>query len=186
MNNMNFDPLTFQAFLNMMKISQFSSPNNFNLNNLMNQFNMMNPNFFGNNLQNQNFNQQFNNQINIIQNGGVIMRPNQAMNNSNLYLDPFPFYQGNRINILFETGPGLKMNIASPPNISVKELLLTYIHKVGVSESLLGKKIFFLANGKSIPCDEKRAVNDYFKEHFFGVSNQVKVIVVDASNIIGA
>ncbi len=186
MNNMNFDPIAFQAFLNMMQMNQFSNQNQFNLNNLMNQFNMMNPNFFGNNFQNQNFNQQFNKQINIIQNGGVIMRPNQTMNNPNLYKDPFPFYQGKRINILFETGPGLKINIASPINISVKELLLAYIHKVGVSESLLGKKIFFLANGKSISCEEKRNVNDFFQEYSFGVSNQVKVIVVDASNIIGA
>ncbi len=114
------------------------------------------------------------------------MRPNQIMKNSTIYNDPFPFYQGQRLNILFETGAGLKMNIASPLNISVKELLLSYIHKVGVSESLLGYKIFFIVNGKTIPCNEQKSVIDYFKDCLYGNANQVKVIVLDASNVIGA
>ena len=114
------------------------------------------------------------------------MRPSQIMNNSSIYNDPFPFYQGQRLNILFETGTGLKLNIASPLNISVKELLLAYIHKIGIGESLLGNKIFFIVNGRTISSNEQKTVIDYFRDCLYGNANQVKVIVLDASNIIGA
>ncbi len=184
MNNMNLDPIAFQQFLNMLQMGQNFNPNY--LNNLMMQYNMMNPNFFGNNnIQNQMFNNDFQQKINIIQNGGVLMRPKQV-NNNTLYQDPFPYYTGQRMNILFETGAGLKLNIAAPYTISVQELLVTYIKKVGVSSTLLGSKIFFIVNGKTIPINEKKTVIDYFRDCLYGTSNQVKVIVVDANNVIGA
>ena len=113
------------------------------------------------------------------------MRPKQV-NYNTLYQDPFPYYTGQRLNILFETGAGLKLNIPAPYTISVQELLLTYIKKVGVSNTLLGTKIFFIVNGKTISINEKKTVIDYFRDCLYGTSNQVKVIVVDANNVIGA
>ena len=95
------------------------------------QYMMMNPNFFQmnfnlqNNIQNTDF-QLINldnlNQKNIIQNGGIMPRPNKVNNISNI--DSFPGYSGTRINIIFETGTGLKINIPTPINVTVQELLI--------------------------------------------------------------
>ena len=184
MNNMQqFDPIAFQQFLNMLNMGQNFNP--YNLNNYMMQYNMMNPNFFGNNLQNQMFNNQFQQKMNIIRNGGVLLRPNQV-NMSSINQDSFPFHTGPRLNLLFETGPGLKINITAPYNVSVEELLLAFIKKVGVSNTLLGTKLFFIVNGKTIPINEKRSVIDFFKNCMYGTSNQIKIIVIDANNVIGA
>ena len=196
MNNMNINPIAYQAFLNMMSMNPNFNPNNqINLNNMMMQYMMMNPGFFqmNNNPQNnfQNFNsmQPVNlgnlNAQNIIQNGGVMPRANN--NNKSLpYVDSFPGYTGNRINVIFETGTGLLINIAAPVNVTVEELFIKFANRVGVGHSLLGKKIFFIANGAAIKADEKKLVGEIFKDFTNNLKEQMKIIVLDASNVIGA
>jgi len=122
----------------------------------------------------------------IIQNGGVLPRTYIENNNQMKEDFPFPEYTGPRINIIFETGAGLKYNIPTPYNVPMKDVLLKYIRKVGVSESLLGNKIFFILNGVTIPTNEERTVKEYFLIHNYGLGNQVKIVVIDGSNIIGA
>ncbi len=59
--NMNLNKNSYQAFLNMLNMNQnYYANNQINLNNLMMQFMLMNPNIFGknntqNNFQNNNF-----------------------------------------------------------------------------------------------------------------------------------
>ena len=195
MNNMNINPLAYQAFLNMMMMNpNFNQNNQINLNNMMIQYMMMNPSFFQmknpqNNVQNFNSMQSVNsgnlNTQNIIKNGGVMPRANK--NNKSLpVMDSFPGYTGNRINVIFETGTGLLINIPTPITITVEELFIKFANRVGVSESLLGKKIFFIANGSAIKADEKRTVGDFFKDFSNNLKDQMKIIVLDASNVIGA
>ena len=195
MNNMNIDPFAYQAFLNMMMMNPNFNPNNqINLNNMMMQYMMMNPNFFQmnnphNNFQNFNSMQSVNpgnlNTQNIIKNGGLMPRANKN-NKSFPFIDSFPGYTGNRINVIFETGTGLLINIPAPINVTVEELFIKFANRVGVSESLLGKKIFFIANGAAIKADEKRIVGDFFKDFRNNLKEQMKIIVLDASNLIGA
>ena len=191
--NQNLNQNSYQAFLNMLNMNQnYYANNQINLNNLMMQFMLMNPNFFGknntqNNFQNNNFQSiNLNNlsEENIIKNGGIMPRPNRANNLSNI--DSFPGYTGQRINIIFETGAGLKVNIPTPLNVSVEQLLIKFANRVGVSPTLLGKKIFFIINGGTIAVNEKKLAKDFFIDFTNQLKDQVKIIVLDASNVIGA
>ena len=195
MTNMNINPAAYQAFINMLCMNPNFNPNNqINLNNMMMQYMMMNPSFFQNNNAQNNF-QNFNsmqsanlgnlNTQNIIRNGGVMPRANQ--NNKSLpYVESFPGYTGNRINIIFETGTGLLINIPAPVNVTVEELFIKFANRVGVSPLLLGNKIFFIANGAAIKPDDKKLVGDLFKDFSNNLKDQIKIIVLDASNVIGA
>ena len=192
MNNMNINPAAYQAFINMMRMNpNFNFNNSMNLNNMMTQFMMMNPSFFqmnNDNFQNINFIRPAVENLNtqqIIKNGGVIPRAknfNQSLQNE----DSFPGYTGQRINCVFETGTGLTINIATPINVIVQELLIKFANRVGVGPALIGNKIFFIANGSSIKPDEKKLVGDYFMGSSFELKFQIKIIVLDASNVIGA
>ena len=179
-NNMNQE--TNQALLNMLNMNPNSSPNPMQLYEMLNQSMMMSSNH--SNLKNKNaiksWVETYQNREKIIKNGGVMPRPKDFEYNSNCY-NPFPGYIGERINIIFETGTGLKLNFATPLSVSVKDLLRQFTRKVGVSETLLGKKIFFIINGHKIPINEEISCQD-----FFGKINQVKIIVLDGSNIIGS
>ena len=181
-NNMNFNPVLFQNFMNMMMLMNPNLINNMQMNTMYQNFYQMNQN-------NPNFLQQFayypQSTQNIIVNGGVMPRPNNNQN-SNGYQELFPNYIGPKLNILFETGAGHKLNVPTPTNVTVEELLIKYITRVGVSPSLLGKKIFFLVNGKTIPIHEKTKTEQFFGNLAYGANNQIKVIVIDASNVIGA
>ena len=159
--------------------------------NMMNPLNtMINPYLFLMNQQNKSPNTHFissrnQNDQTIIQNGGLLPRTYRENNNIKENM-PFPEYTGPRINIIFETGTGFKCNFPTPYNVRLKEVLFMFMRKVGVSESLLGNKIFFILNGLTIPKNEESTVKAYFDKHNFGLVNQVKVVVIDASNIIGA
>ena len=179
MNNINFE--LCKAFFYTMMMNQ----------NTMNPLNtMINPYLFLMNQQNNSPNTRFissrnQNEQTIIQNGGVLPRTFRE-NNNNKNNIPFPEYTGHRINIIFETGTGLKYIFPSPLNVPLKEVLLMFMRKVGVSESLLGYKIFFILNGLTISKNEESSVKAYFEKHNFGMPNQVKIVVIDASNVIGA
>jgi len=190
MNNMNMHNINvglLNAFLNMMMMNQ--NPMN---NNQMDLNNMVNPNIFQMNQQNNNNFNHFQasksqNEQSIIQNGGVMPRAKGGNNNNEIKKeDIFPEYTGPRINIVFETGAGLKFNFATPLNVSISQLLNKFIRKVGVSDSLLGQKIFFIYNGKTISINEQRTVDAYFKEEGYGSANQIKIVVIDGNNVIGA
>ena len=193
-NQNNMNQAAYQAFLNMLMMNPNSSPNQMDINNMLMQYMMMNPNFFQMNANHNNF-QNFNaiqsfagtpqNQQQIIQNGGVMPRP-KNINNNLINQNPFPGYIGERINIIFETGTGLKFNFPTPISVSVKDLLRQFIRKVGVSETLLDKKIFFVINGRTIPINETSTCQNFFTANSYGSINQVKIIVLDASNVIGA
>ena len=189
MNNMNMNNINaglLNAFLNMMMMNQ-----NIMNNNQMDLNNMINPNIFQMNQQNNNKFNHFQasrniNEQSIIQNGGVLPRANGVNNNAVQKGDLFPGYTGPKINIIFETGTGLKFNFATPYNVPVSQLLYSFIRKVGVSEELLGKKIFFVLNGQTIPINESRTVETYFKEYSYGNINNLKIVVIDGNNVIGA
>jgi hypothetical protein len=184
MNNINLSMVN--AFLNMMMMNQ-----NVMNNNQMDLNNMVNPNIFQMNQQNNNYNHfqssRNQNEQSIIQNGGVLPRANGVYNNNTAQSeDLFPGNMEKRMNIIFETGTGLKFNFPTPLNVPVSELLNKFIRKVGVSEALLGKKIFFIINSTTIPINEPTSVGNYFSQLSYGVNNQVKIIVIDGNNVIGA
>ena len=185
-NCMNNNPMAYQAFLNMMQMNpNFNQNNQMNINNLMLQYMMMNNQFIQNPFQQINIGGNFNQQQ-IIQNGGVLPRKEQ-LNYLNANKDSFPGYVGERINIVFETGIGITINIATPINVTVKDLLIKFTERVGVSPLLINKKLFFVVNGSTIDSEEQKTVGAFFKDsRTNALKFQVKIIVLDASNVVGA
>ena len=139
-----------------------------------------------NNSKNTNFqiNKKQNDQS-IIQNRGVLPRTNEKNNNKIKENFSFSKCSGNIINIIFETG-GIRHIFAVFENLSMKELILKFIRKVGISESLKDIKLLFILNGSSIPANEEKSIKTYFEDHNIGSVNNSKIVVIDGNNVIGA
>jgi len=185
-NNFNMNPSFQQAFNNMGQNNQNNNP--MELNYYLMQMMNINPYIFQmNNNSHQNFifmpssNNSNNNGFHDL---GVLPRPNQASNLMDNQ-DSFPGIQGPRINITFETGSGITKNISTPLGVTVKDLLRKFAQKVGINENIVFDKIFFIVNGLSIKKEDlNKTVQKYFQDRYSKF--QVKIIVLDKSNIIGA
>ena len=99
------------------------------------------------------------------------------------YVDPFANYPGDRINIIFQTPKGHKTTISAPLHVTVHEVLVQYIRKLGLGPAVLYDGFYFLFNGAKLSVrDEKKLVSDLSPT---GQLN-VNVIVLDTKNLIGA
>ena len=183
-NNFNMNPAFQQAFNNMGQNNQNYNP--MELNYYLMQMMLMNPFIFQmNNNSNQNFMfMQSSNNNNGLQNLGILPRPNQTSNLMDNQ-DSFPGMQGPRINITFETSTGITKNISTPLEVKLKDLFTKFAQKVGVNVGLVFNKIIFIVNGLSIKKEDlNKTVKQYFQDGYSRF--QVKIIVIDQSNIIGA
>ena len=199
-NNMNFNmnnlnPMALQSMYNFMLMMNpninVNNPMNVN-NNLMN-FIMANPLFFqyfmnqsnvNNNMNNNNNNNNNNNSFNFFKGDiskakiGILPRPDANNNKSKSFLI-CPNNQGQRSNIMFITGAGLKTVVIAPTNLPVNELFKEYIRKMGQDPRVLGKYIYFLYNGVKIDLNEPKTINQY------GLNSSSVIMVVDTSNLLG-
>ena len=170
-NNFNMNPSFQQAFNNMGTNNQNNNP--MELNYYLMQMMNINPYLFQmNNNSHQNIMfmpSNFNNN-NGFQDLGILPRPNQIPN---------------LMNITFETSTGIIKNISTPYKVTVKELLIKFAEKVGINANLIWDKIVFISNGLSIKGEDlNKTVQQYFQSGYSKF--QVKIIVFDKSNIIGA
>ena len=209
MNNMNMNPMTFNAMLNMMNQlypNMGYNMNNFNMYNnqflyyLMMNWILMNPSLIQtyNNLnQNNQFNMnQFNQFKNNNQNPGMSFISvskedlNQAIVNGggiisnnfqNIYCDfSSPNDLTPKVNVTFKTQKGQKMNIVCPSNLKIKDLLFKYISRLGLGPGVIGSAIFFLFNGSKLDKNENRTVTQ------MGMTSGSTVVVLDIRGIIGS
>ena len=210
MNNMNFDPMTFNAMLNMMNQlypNMGYNMNNFNMYNnqflycLMMNWMMMNPSLIQtyNNLNQNNqinmnqFNQFNNNNQNKIGMSTISVSQedlNQAKvtggglisnNFQNMNCDfSSPNDPTPKVNIYFKTQKGQRMNIVCPYNLKIKDLLIKYIERIGLGPGVMGSSIFFLFNGGKLDINENRDVTQ------MGMTSGSTVIVLDIKGIIGS
>ena len=181
-NNINLNPLAYQCMVNM-----FLGMNpNLNINNQLNTNNIM--------MQYMNNQQNFN-PMGIVNpglnnnnfNGGIMrnIKTNHGMPNERSAPDLFPGNFENRINVQFITGPGHKLTIATPHSTKLSDLFVKYIMQVGVDPKFLGNKIYFIINAENIPSNSNKSVIEYASK--YGSLNSIlKVLVLDASNLIGA
>ena len=183
LNYNGLNPYAYQCMLNM-----FLGMNpNLNVNNQMNLNNMMIQ--YMNNQQNCNplgiVNPGLNN--NAIINGGIMrnIKTNPGMSNERSAPDLFPGNFENRINVQFITGPGHKLTIATPYSTKLSDLFVKYINQVGVDPKFLGTKIYFIINAENIPCNSNKTILEYASK-YGSLNNILKVLVLDASNLIGA
>ena len=99
------------------------------------------------------------------------------------YVDPFANYPGDRINIIFQTPKGHKTTISAPLYVTVHEVLVQYIRKLGLGPAVLYDGFYFLFNGAKLSVrDEKKLVSDLSSIGQFNLN----VIVLDTKNLIGA
>ena len=169
----NFDPMTFNMMLNMMNVMHPNmgyNQNNFNNYNsaaLMNMMmNWMNSNplllqMYNNNMFQKN-NMNFNN--NVPNNSGVSQNRNEL-----------------QCNVAFITQAGKKIMMSCPYNTKLKDFLLKYASRMGISESLFGKDIFFIYNGLKINEKEEATIGQFLG----GTTNPI-FLVLDTKNILGA
>ena len=189
MNNINQNTLQYMYnFMLMMNPNlNVNNPMNIN-NNLMNFFNanplffqyfMNSQNGFNNNINNNNINN-----FNISQGNanntkiGILPRPDPNDNKTKTFLI-CPNNMGERCNIMFITGAGLKTMIVAPINLQVKELFKEYIRKMGQDPGVLGKYIYFLYNGNKMDLNESKTIFKY------GLNCSNVIMVVDTSNLLG-
>ena len=202
---MNFDPMMFNAMLNMMNqlhpnmgynMNNFNMYNNQFLTNLMMSWMLMNPsliqtynNFNNNNNINMN---QFNNLQNRngmnlvsvsqeelnqakVTGGGVIPRNLQDIN----YNASSPFDNSPTTNIVFTTQKGHKMNITCPLNMKVKDLFIKYVTRLGLAPTIMGNSFYFLFNGRRLNHNEEKTIQEE------GIEGS-HMIVVDIRGVIGS
>ena len=147
--------------------------NNINNNMMFNQ-NLTNSMMMNNNINNFNISQGNANNTKI----GILPRPDPNDNKTKAFLI-CPNNMGERCNIMFITGAGLKTMIVAPINLQVKELFKEYIRKMGQDPRVLGKYIYFLYNGLKIDINEPKTVFQ------FGLNASNVIMVVDTSNLLG-
>ena len=94
---------------------------------------------------------------------------------SNEALDP----NQNIVNVTFKVSTGTQANIVVNGNITIEQLIKKYVHKLNLSENVIGKDIMFIFNGQKLDPHLKQDVNSTF-------GNGGLISVYDVNNIIGA
>ena len=190
MNNMN---------MGMNPMNNMNMGNNINPMNNMNMNNFITMNTGMNNLNDPmavQFNMLMQQFVNLQQSMNMmntfVMNNAKSNNNSSdrlpkgkgeTYVDPFANYPGDRINIIFQTPKGHKTTISAPLHVTVHEVLVQYIRKLGLGPAVLYDGFYFLFNGAKLSVrDEKKLVSDLSPTG----QSTLHVIVLDTKNLIGA
>ena len=193
-NNMNLNQNAYNAYQNMFNNNPtFGMFNQMQLNQLLMNYVQNNPNLFFNNNPNPINQQSFQafqpggnmNYMGTGVKGGNIPRPNQANQRIFQNIDSYPGYNGPRINVIFETSTGIRVNIPTPVTESVQGLLNKFCQRVGINPSLLKKEIVCVYNATYMNPFNTISIQQFFKQNL-GLNEQAKIMVIDAQNIIGA
>ena len=81
--------------------------------------------------------------------------------------------------IVFDCSSGLKVVIAAPKYITLKELFRLYAKKIGIKENHLGNQIVFIYSSKTLDINDNQPISSIRE-------SQPKISVVDTlSNVIG-
>jgi hypothetical protein len=130
-----------------------------------------------NNINNQN-SQYSQNKMKVVNNNSntnirSLLKQNLSFNYDNSY-------NKNTTNIMFEAASGHKVSVLCSPSIKMKDLLIKYVQKIGVSENVIDNAIYFLFNGSKIKNDENRTLEE------MGIYNCSIILVIDKNSVIGA
>ena len=184
---------------NQMNMNMFNNINNMNngtnnFNNMNNNNNFNNMNNGNNNFNNTNNEKVFNDKIcndkiynndnnEKIQNSKMKpILPKEINNKKYVEVKDINKIKNNIpiLNIIFQASTGLKVNIVSELDCTIKDLFRKYINILGLPERYLGKEIIFLYNAKKMDIDSQDLVSSQFPRDF------ITVTVVDYNNVIGA
>ena len=173
-SNMNNMQIPSNMMNNNNKIPQFNINNN-KMNNGVNNINNNNINLSMNNMQ-LHSNMNIKNDVNFPKRGiqsmnmmnTFVMNNAKSNNNSSdrlpkgkgeTYVDPFANYPGDRINIIFQTPKGHKTTISAPLHVTVHEVLVQYIRKLGLGPAVLYDGFYFLYNGAKLSVKDEKKIS---------------------------
>ena len=196
----NFDFYNNMGMNNSMNMNMFNAMiNYFNLYYSTMQ-NNMNNNGGGNNLMNRKTSSkmipvyqsiQSNNNYNI--NNNNINNINNYNNNNNkpnlnqtvrlkkvTFMDIFPEKFEQKMNIFFQTPEGHKINVLVPVTAKMKDVLIKFVTKIGLTENDIDNTIIFIYSARKIKKNENRTLNE------MGILNGSIIITMDKSGVLGA
>ena len=189
-NMNNYNNLNNQLLMNQMSNWMNMNPNLMQLYNNMNQMNMNQMNMNQMNMNKMNMNQMNINQKNSNQNkmNFIKVSPLEAKNRTNVLKNipninfdaSSPFDNSPNANIVFNTQKGQVTNLIASYNMKVKDLLLTYVTKLGLGPGVMGESLFFLFNGQKLNFKEEKTVFE------IGLHNGGHIVVLDKKEVIGA
>ena len=85
----------------------------------------------------------------------------------------------NIINISFTASTGLKLIIATPTNITIKQLIKKYLDRLGLPFENVDNNLTFLFNGGKVDPESNELLSEKFK-------NNMVITVFDKAGVIGA
>ena len=110
---------------------------------------------------------------------------NNSANNQNPLRTSLNFILGNNdkernVNIVFIPTSGRKFNVVAPENMTMKELFKEFVLRIGLTENVIGKDLFFISNGIKVDvnCEETIQQKNIYDGH--------QILVIDTNNVIGA
>ena len=87
--------------------------------------------------------------------------------------------EGNIINITLTASTGSKIVIIDNSSLTVEQLLIKYVDKIGLPHNVIGKDIMFLYNGSQLDPKCQDTIGSTFQ-------NGSNITVYDLNGIIGA
>ena len=112
---------------------------------------------------------------NIIPRGEKTLYLNEKGENKLNYNNTNP----NIINISFTASTGLKLIIATPTNITIKQLIKKYLDRLGLPFEHVDNNLTFLFNGGKVDPESNELLSEKFK-------NNMVITVFDKAGVIGA
>jgi hypothetical protein len=109
-------------------------------------------------------------------------KENQSLNDKKEQnsINDSPVILGKPIYLMFVLGNGVKVNIQIGLNNTIKDALIKFCNKLGLSISCLGKYLGFLFNASFLDYEDNRTLGE------IGIIDCSSITVLDRTNFIGA
>ena len=164
-------------------LMSFNNMNNYNMsNNMSNNTNQNNINIQCNNaINNTNNNEDPNQRKELLPRSEkiIFMNLNELKGSSILNQNNNYHFNLNKdiINVTFEANTGLKVIIPAPKYMTLEDLIINYVNKIGLPYDAIGTKIVFIYHAGKIDIKSKQPISDLFR-----CSNE-RVTVLEMTNI---
>ena len=102
------------------------------------------------------------------------------------YIDPFINLPGPKANLIFQTAKGNKITITAPYNITIHQVLIEFMKRVGLGPNALYSGFCFLFNGAKIDLKNKTKLVQELTNLGQVKQSHIVIVVVDTQNLIGS
>ena len=95
-------------------------------------------------------------------------------------IDIDPDFNGEKINIFFQNSSGVKVNVLTPVNSTIGDLLDNYVIKIGLGKDVVDTGIYFLFSGAKLRKNDRMNIIEK------GITNGSIIMVIDRNAVLGA